>query len=140
MKLRFNIDYHTVFGEELTLNVIIDGNREKEINYRMATADGLRWTCEITKQLKEGQTLDYYYAVERGGEVIRHEWTVAMHHLAITVQDCKRITVYDHWNDIPENSYLYSSAFTDCISRHVLEQPRREDCTAACARATTAQR
>ncbi len=124
MKLRFNIDYHTVFGEELTLNVIIDGNREKEINYRMATADGLRWTCEITKQLKEGQTLDYYYAVERGGEVIRHEWTVAMHHLAITVQDCKRITVYDHWNDIPENSYLYSSAFTDCISRHVLEQPR----------------
>lgn len=124
MKLRFNVEYHTVFGEELTLNMIIDGNQEKVINYRMSTTDGVQWTCEIAKQLKEGQTLDYYYAVERGGEVIRHEWTVAMHHVAISVVSGKRLTMYDHWHDIPDNSYLYSSAFTDCISRHKVEQPK----------------
>ena len=25
--------------------------------------------------------------------------------------------VYDRWNDIPEDSYLYTSAFTDCVNR-----------------------
>ena len=125
MKLSFNIEYRTVFGEELTLNVIIDGNSDKVIKYRMSTADGVNWYCEVSKALHDGQTLDYYYAVERGGEEIRHEWTVAMHHLSMNVPDAKHWIIYDHWNDTPDNSYLYSSAYTDCISRHELEQMRQ---------------
>jgi 4-alpha-glucanotransferase len=29
-------------------------------------------------------------------------------------------TMYDRWNDIPEDSYLYSSAFTECINHRDL--------------------
>ena len=29
-----------------------------------------------------------------------------------------RYVVYDHWIDIPEDAYMYSSAFTECVAAH----------------------
>ena len=34
-------------------------------------------------------------------------------------------TVYDKWHDLPEDSYLYSSAFTDCIRDSHMERPAK---------------
>ena len=47
MKLNFNINYQTVYGEQLVLNIQENG---KNIQYRMNTADDERWTCHINKQ------------------------------------------------------------------------------------------
>ena len=39
------------------------------------------------------------------------------HRLELAAVKGTRYVVYDHWLDIPEDAYLYSSAFTDCVMR-----------------------
>lgn len=68
-----------------------------------------------------GAHLDYYYSVYRGDEEARHEWLTEPHRLEIIAPKANRYMVYDHWLDIPEDSYMYSSAFTDCIAVHQCE-------------------
>lgn len=113
MNLKFNINYRTRFGEELVLNII---NGDSEARYRMMTADGERWTFKLNLPAQKHQsTLVYYYEVERGGQKIRCEWTTIRHMLELTAVHGASYTVFDRWSDIPEDSYLYSSAFTNCV-------------------------
>lgn len=113
MNLKFNINYRTRFGEELVLNII---NGDTEARYRMMTADGERWTFKLNLPAQKHQsTLVYYYEVERGGQKIHCEWTTIRHMLELTAVHGASYTVFDRWSDIPEDSYLYSSAFTNCV-------------------------
>ena len=113
MNLKFNINYRTRFGEELVLNII---NGDTEARYRMMTADGERWTFKLNLPAQKHQsTLVYYYEVERGGQKIRCEWTTIRHMLELTAVHGASYTIFDRWSDIPEDSYLYSSAFTNCV-------------------------
>lgn len=119
MDLKFNIDYKTRFGEELVLNIVNEGSEAK---YRMITTDGERWTYKLSLPAQKCQpAITYYYEVERGGRSVRHEWTTIPHTLELTVVHGAHYTVFDRWSDIPEDSYLYSSAFTDCIRGRKLE-------------------
>ena len=115
MKLLFNIEYHTTFGEDLVLNIIPGNGIAKAAQHKMQCVDGLHWTLELTKPWKSGMVVDYYYAVTCGNEEIRHEWLSAPHRLELSAEGAMRYTVYDHWIDTPEDAYLYSSAFTECI-------------------------
>lgn len=115
MKLLFNLEYQTAVGEHLMLNILpVDGAGEAS-QQMMSTADGRHWFCELTKAMKSGTYMDYYYSVVRAGEEVRHEWLVEPHRLEFAAQKADHYTVYDHWLDIPEDSYMYSSAFTECI-------------------------
>ena len=49
MRLQFNLEYQTTFGEELVLNVINGKDAEQ---YKMATHDGLHWSCEMSRSVK----------------------------------------------------------------------------------------
>ena len=119
MDLKFNIDYKTRFGEELVLNIVNEGSEAK---YRMITTDGKRWTYKLSLPAQKCQAaITYYYEVERGGRSVRHEWTTIRHTLELTAVHGAHYTVFDRWSDIPEDSYLYSSAFTDCIRGRKLE-------------------
>ena len=120
MNLRFFIDYNTVFGEELVLNLMAKDAKgdNKVLKYRMKTEGDGRWKCDISRDFQSGTFIDYYYAVERDGNEERHEWLVAAHRLEFDSVKGINYTVYDHWIDAPEDSYLYSSAFTDCIATH----------------------
>lgn len=123
MNILLNIAYNTTFGEELVLNVIgrKDNGADAATQYRMSTSDGKVWTYSLKLDVKDGEHIDYYYSVVRGeSNVVRKEWTVAPHRLEINNAECERIIAYDRWIGIPENSYLYSSAFTDCIKRRKL--------------------
>ena len=113
MNLSFHVDYQTRFGEELVLNLV---KQDGVAQYRMRTTDGSRWSCQLTMQPSKA-TIDYYYSVDYAGTRERHEWTTVMHRLELCAAKGVEYTVYDHWTDIPEDSYLYSSAFTDCINR-----------------------
>ena len=119
MDLKFNIDYKTRFGEELVLNIVNEGSEAK---YRMITTDGERWTYKLSLPAQKCQpAITYYYEVERGGRSVRHEWKTIRHTLELTAVHGAHYTVFDRWSDIPEDSYLYSSAFTDCIRGRKLE-------------------
>ena len=116
MNLIFSIDYKTVFGEELVLNIVKDG---AVAQYHLGTTDGARWTCQLTIP-DTNQVLEYYYSVDAIGSEHRHEWTTVHHRLELNATKGKSYTMYDHWSDIPEDAYLYSSAFTDCLCPHTL--------------------
>ena len=113
MKITFCLRYQTHIGEELCVNVCQpDGNVKQ---YRMHSTDNIRWKAIVDTSIAEGTSTDYYYSVHRQTTEIRREWQSVPHRL-----DCVRqgsYTCYDAWNDMPEDSYLYSSAFTDCIQR-----------------------
>ena len=124
MKILFNLEYQTTFGEELVLNMIKESGITEQ--HRMGTLNGLNWTCEtgLPNPLSEGQSkaakdtayVDYYYTLVRGDQEMRSEWLVEPHRLEFIAAKALRYTVYDHWIDIPEDAYLYSSAFTDCVA------------------------
>ena len=118
MKLLFNLEYQTAFGEQLVLNFLNENG--KTDSHAMGTQDGQHWTLECNKTVKSGTCLNYYYSVQRGDDVVRHEWLVEPHRLDMVAVHGSRYTLYDRWVDIPEDSYLYSSAFTDCVATREL--------------------
>ena len=81
MKLLFNLEYRTSFGEQLALNIIEEGQQVE--SHAMSTLDGYHWTVEVSMKQKEtsGQYMDYYYSVMRGDKEVRHEWLVEPHRL-----------------------------------------------------------
>ena len=115
MKLLFNLDYHTSFGEDMMLNILPEEAGAKVSQHKMTTLDGEHWFVELTKTAEPGTRIDYYYSMMRGEEEARHEWLVEPHRLEFAATKATRYTIYDHWIDIPEDSYMYSSAFTECI-------------------------
>ena len=115
MRLLFNVEYHTSFGEFLVLNILSGDDASKVSHHKMTTLDDSHWFIELNKTFKAGTYIDYYYSVVRGDDEIRHEWLVEPHRLEFAAQKGIRYVVYDHWIDIPEDAYMYSSAFTDCI-------------------------
>ena len=115
MRLLFNVEYHTSFGEFLVLNILSGDDASKVSHHKMTTLDDSHWFIELNKTFKAGTYIDYYYSVVRGDDEVRHEWLVEPHRLEFAAQKGIRYVVYDHWIDIPEDSYMYSSAFTDCI-------------------------
>ena len=117
IKLVFNIDEQTVFGEDVVLN--LEGKK-----YRMATADGRQWSIAVAAEYDDvGDALSYYYHVEQDGVVTRQEWLTQAHVVRLSASKAERYVVYDHWIGIPEDAYLYSAAFTDCLNGGKPELP-----------------
>ena len=113
MRIGFNLEYQTTFGEELMLNILAEGKTEQ---HKMGTLDGLHWMCELSKNVRTDKCIDYFYSVVRGEQQARTEWLTEPHRLELVAAKGARYTVYDHWLDIPEDSFLYSSAFTECVA------------------------
>lgn len=125
MKIFFNIQYATTFGEILRLNVVGKGKDIEKV-YSMNTYDGKSWHCEITAENGMSQ-MEYYYSVENGDSEVRHEWTTVSHRLELNAKRAMTYFVNDRWNNIPYDSYLYSSAFTDCVNRRHREPAKGSD-------------
>ena len=117
MILYFHIEYRTAFGEEVTLNIIENGEVS---THRMTTVNGVEWCCELT-QRTACRHLTYYYKVTVDNATERSEWQTVKHVLDFTCTAATEYHVHDHWNDMPDDSYLYSSAFTDCINHQELQ-------------------
>lgn len=117
MNLQFYIDYQTVYGQELVLNIVQSdkGDKQKASKFRMHTFDGYRWECNINHQYTVGTQLSYYYSVERGEQQECKEWTVVPHQLELNAVKGNYYRVYDHWIGIPLDAYLYTSAITGCV-------------------------
>jgi len=127
MNLKFNLDYRTTFGEELVLNIIsTSGDKHVVKECPMTTLNGERWCCDLNNIVNASSSIDYYYSVKRDGLLLRQEWTLEPHRLELVATKGDTYTVYDHWLDIPENAYLYSSAMTDCINSRERISPQKQ--------------
>ena len=115
MTIHFYLKYDTEFGQDLRLN-IIGGASSETTSYGMTTGDGRTWQCDI-EMVKIPERIDYFYSLDNSGREERHEWQTITHRLELNATKAKEYTVYNSWTDIPYDSYLYSSAFTDCVNR-----------------------
>lgn len=126
MKISFNIDYETVFGEEILLNVVerVKNMKDKTSQFRMNNVHGKHWWYDLNKSASaQNSVIDYFYSIDCDGNEKRHEWFTQPHRLELSADNSKSYKVFDRWIDIPEDSYLYSSAFTECVNKRELAVP-----------------
>ena len=115
MTVQFNIEYKAMFGEQIVVNIQTE---EGELKLPLETTDGQRWACDWCVESPE-KSYTYYYSVEREGRAVKTEWLMIKHQLEVNAKKAAAYTLYDHWKVMPEDAFLYSSAFTDCINHQV---------------------
>ena len=122
MTVQFNIEYKAMFGEQIVVNIQTE---EGELKLPLKTTDGERWACDWCVESPE-KSYTYYYSVEREGKAVKTEWLMIKHQLDVNARKAAVYTLYDHWKAMPGDSYLYSSAFTDCINHQVPQEMKPE--------------
>ncbi|MGM9697422.1 MAG: 4-alpha-glucanotransferase [Prevotella sp.] len=127
MTLLFNLSYHTVYGEEILLNIMSGDNASTVEQFKMSTQDGVSWSCSVNSLAKPGNVVNYFYSVAKNGVEVRREWLVEPHRLILTSVKGINYIVNDNWIDIPEDSYLYSSAVTECVAARKKATPKSVD-------------
>lgn len=118
MKITFNIDYRTNWGESLYLvgNIKELGGNIEDDAIKMEF-NGIRsWslTIELPDELTE---ITYYYFVKHENGYIKKEW--GNPHKFLISKKVISCEVYDSWQDMPNDKPFYSSAFIDGISSRV---------------------
>ena len=122
MTVQFNIKYKAMFGEQIAVNIQTE---EGELKLPLETTDGERWACDWCVESPE-KSYTYYYSVEREGKAVKTEWLMIKHQLDVNAKKAAVYTLYDHWKAMPEDAFLYSSAFTDCINHQVPQKMKPE--------------
>lgn len=103
MKLVFDIEYRTRWGEQL---VLLLGKRRIAMQY---TEDGI-WHGS-TEMRTEAESLEYRYAVERDNVQIRTEWYPHTLRLA-EVSACRTLRVHDRWQEIDSEAPFRTVAYS----------------------------
>lgn len=122
MTVQFNIEYKAMFGEQIVVNIQTE---EGELKLPLETTDGERWACDWCVESPE-KSYTYYYSVEREGRAVKTEWLMIKHQLEVNAKKAAVYTLYDHWKAMPEDAFLYSSAFTDCINHQAPQKMKPE--------------
>ncbi len=99
MNIRFEIEYRTIYGEDLFLNILEhDGSQTR---HPMATRDGVIWAVELNLD----HAIDYYYTVTWQGREKRSEWVFCPHAFdpkEVSNPDLPAVQ-HDAWMDAPED-------------------------------------
>ena len=111
-----------MFGEQIVVNIQTE---EGELKLPLETTDGERWACDWCVESPE-KSYTYYYSVEREGRAVKTEWLMIKHQLDVNAKKAAVYTLYDHWKAMPEDAFLYSSAFTDCINHQAPQEMKLE--------------
>ena len=90
MKVTFEIEYRTKWGESLAL-VLADKK------YPMSWTDGSVWTLTLDK-VSVAALKDYGYVLMKDGLIDRIEWT---NHSTKPAAGTRELVIRDSWNDCP---------------------------------------
>lgn len=116
MRIHFNLEYRTTFGEALAVNV--EETEGTISTHMMETDDGAHWHLSTELDVNEKNFINYFYSVEKDRKRTRTEWLTEAHRLELSAHQASHYILHDHWIDRPEDAFLYSSAITDCTNRH----------------------
>lgn len=125
MILTFNIEYRTNWGEEVKIIGSLPelGNQDTSKAFPLHTTDGITWSASLeTAYFPENGILNYTYYIYKDGVPIRKEWDMFQRTICLSPnKPQKHYIINDCWKNIPEQEYLYSTAFTECLL------PRKQD-------------
>ena len=117
MKVTFNINFHTVWGQKLYVVGSIPelGSWQPALAREMSyTGDG-NWQLEIEPS-SPGETIEYRYFLSVGNDRIFEEWE--KNHRVTLDGHTLHYILYDYWQVRPQDMALYSSAFTKSWFAH----------------------
>ena len=99
MNIKFEIEYRTIYGEDLFLNVL--HNDGSQTRYPMSTTDGIIWSCNLSTE----KPIEYFYTVTWQGREKRTEWVFCPHSFDPKEVSNPSLPVVqrDAWMDAPED-------------------------------------
>lgn len=116
MKISFNINYHTQWGESLyicgDLLQMGGGDPREALEMRLSAPD--TWVIDIDFDC-EPIDFNYFFIVKAPGKEWRFEW--GKPHRFISGPGLEEVNIFDSWQDQPSDKPYYSSAFVDGILR-----------------------
>jgi len=118
MKIRFNIDYQTHWGQKLMIcgNLHALGHWNENQALAMTPKTGGIWEAEI--ELRETIPLEYYYFVQDDNYATRGKEWGEPRRLESLPTHFQEIEVHDFWrSNTNEDNALFSSAFTNALLR-----------------------
>lgn len=121
MKICFNINYLTQWGEDLFISgdlPELQGTDSRGV--KMQTDGSGHWWLTTEIQPSQGH-FEYSYKVCRTDGSTRLEWGTP--HKADIDPRAQNVKIFDSWNDTPNNKAAYSTAYIECINPH---KPTRE--------------
>lgn len=118
MKIVFNINYHTNWGESVYLCGDIpelgSGDAVKALEMKLTSPDQWQLTLDLDR---DPEDFNYWFVVKAPEREWRFEWGKAHRYIAGSgIREC---VIYDSWHDLPPNKPFYSSAFLDGILRRL---------------------
>ena len=117
MRVIFNINFHTVWGQKLCVVGSIpelglwEPALAKEMNYK---GEG-NWQLEVEVSSPVTQ-IEYRYFLRTNDKPVFEEWE--KNHQVFFIGSARRYTLYDYWQVRPDNLAFYSSAFTKSLFAH----------------------
>ncbi|MBO7553122.1 MAG: 4-alpha-glucanotransferase [Bacteroidaceae bacterium] len=120
MKLIFNIEYRTHWGEDVRVMGSVPelGNQLVQSAFPLQTLDGIHWTAEVNIKVPANKTIQYSYHIYNNGKLTRSEWNSIPRTLHVPNSKKKVFRLQDYWKDLPEDLALYSSAFSESLMAH----------------------
>ncbi|NDV65053.1 4-alpha-glucanotransferase [Bacteroides sp. 224] len=117
MILSFHIEYKTNWGEEIKVIGSIPelGNGDIQEAVTLHTEDGVYWWIELEAQHPANHLIQYNYYLYRGNEIIRMEWKALPRFIHLSSDINKEYKMHDHWRNLPDQQYFYSSAFSESL-------------------------
>ena len=120
MKLFFNIEYRTHWGESVkvagTVPELGSGDVTKALP--LSSTDGIHWSAVVDIKVPASRLLQYSYHIFEGDQLTRSEWNAIPRTLHLPNKQQKTFVLQDSWKDLPEQLSFYTSAFTESLMGH----------------------
>ncbi|MDR2087137.1 MAG: 4-alpha-glucanotransferase [Dysgonamonadaceae bacterium] len=124
MRISFNINFHTIWGQTLHITGSIPELGEwniPEAKELIHTGNG-NWSFEL--ELPDGDfSFEYRYFVRSGNRLIFEEWE-KNHKIDLTTAE-QSYELLDYWQNRPRNMAFYSSAFIKSLFAHPCDKFER---------------
>lgn len=115
MKLTFNIDYRTNWGESIYLcgdiPALGNGNEAEAVKLNLTGTSSWQLVLEVPDSTPD---FKYFYLVRHENGYTKHEWGHG--HLFRRARSSKAYEIFDRWQDQPWDKPFYSTVFTDCVN------------------------
>ncbi len=114
MRISFNINYHTQWGESLFIcgSTPLLGDSDPRNAIEMSLGGPDLWTFELDTD-DAIDNFEYWFIVKAPGRPWRFEW--GKPHRFVAGAGIARADIFDSWQALPNDKPFYSSAFVDGI-------------------------
>ena len=113
MKISFNLNYHTQWGESLFLcgDLLQLGAGDPNEALEMSLVSPDLWRVDVEFN-ENPPSFDFFFVVKSNDKAWRFEWGKPHHYEGC---DAKQVKIFSSWKDMPSDKPYYSSAFIDGI-------------------------